>query len=157
MTRLLMMISFALVALAGSAHADNLLEGAPNPVVMAAEQGPSPITVAVTAGVALKLAFEHDGLNTTGYRYYVDGVKVGADIPLSALVSGTATFDAPALARGPHVLGVTAFNQDSESAPFALAVIAKLPAPNAPKNLKQVITITIARDGTMHVLISEVQ
>ena len=64
----------------------------------------------VPAGFALKYDATHDGIATDGYRLYVDGAKVGADLPKSILGNGTLTVDVPAQPDGAHTIALGAFN-----------------------------------------------
>lgn len=54
-----------------------------------------------------------------GYRCYLDGVKVGGDIP-----PGTTTCLLPGVQSGAHVAGVTAFNDTGESQPSSMGFTA---------------------------------
>lgn len=114
---------------------------------------------AVTANTPLKLAATVTGgtsTNTTGYRLYVDGTKVGADIPFNTPtnVGGTLTLDVPGQPVGPHTLQIgvfnNAFNNGQEFKSSVLNIVASAavppPVPVIPTNLR--ITIGIASNTT---------
>jgi hypothetical protein len=108
----------------------------------------SPCTL--TLGAAYSVAADHDGLNTTGYRVYVDGVKVGNDVPLSQLASGAVTISGlVAPGRGQHSLQVAAFNEDWEtkSDPFVFTV--KKQPPGKPGNTRILIAVTASENGSV--------
>jgi len=91
----------------------------------------------VTAGKAFKVVALHDGVDTVGYRVYVDGVKVGADVGAAALVGGSVTLDVPAIAaQGAHTIQVAAFNGGGEARSPALAFSVVPTVPNAPTGLR---------------------
>lgn len=83
----------------------------------------------------------------TGYRIYLDGVKLGADIaaaPGTTTVPGVITNTA-----GPHNIEVSAFNATGEGPTAKLVVTAILPLPGPPTNLKILIQVTIAENGSV--------
>lgn len=108
------------------------------------------VNCVLTAGVPFTAAATHDGLNTTGYRVYIDTVKVGADLPLTALQSGTVTFGPfVAPARGTHTIQLSAFNPDIETKGDLFTFTTVLPAPAKPGPLRLIFTVTLAEDGTI--------
>jgi len=51
----------------------------------------------VVTGAPFSVTAGHDGANTDGYRLFVDGVQVGADVPKAQALAGTTvTLTAPA-------------------------------------------------------------
>jgi hypothetical protein len=82
-----------------------------------------------------------------GYRLYVDGSKVGADILASAGVREVVNVSVAT--RGAHSLEVRSYNADRETAAPAIALNAKLAAPGAPTNLRLQIVVTIAENGSV--------
>lgn len=109
----------------------------------------------VIANQPFRIAADHDGVDTDGYRLYVDGAQVGSDIPVSARVNGTLVVDVPGLARGSHTLALGAFNEGGEgrSQPFTFEAVRR--APTAPTGLRLAITVALQRDGTYTVLVAE--
>lgn len=78
---------------------------------------------------------DHDGVETTGYRLYVDGSQV-QEKPASALSAGVITFaDSDGLPKGSYDLEVAAFNEDGETKSLPLTLIVMGKAPTAPINL----------------------
>lgn len=115
-----------------------------------AAQTACPAPCSLTVGQTFSLNATHDGANTTGYRVYLDGVKVGADLPLSALTSGSVSVAAlVAPARGSHTVQLGAFNPDSETKSDPLSFTTTLPAPSKSGPVRIVITVTTAEDGSM--------
>ena len=102
----------------------------------AAAQEPVP---EVGAGAAFSIAFEHDAVDTTGYRIKIDDVQVGPNVPLTALQDGTATIEIPGVAAGTRVLTVEAFGPGGVGS-ASLKFFAKPAAPSAPLNLRIIIT-----------------
>jgi len=96
----------------------------------------------VAAGSALTAAADHTGANTTGYRLYIDGAKVGADMPMSSLAAGVLTVPVPPLSGGAHTIEVSAFNPVSETKSAPLAVFAWAP-PDAPGGVRVTMAGTI--------------
>jgi hypothetical protein len=75
----------------------------------------------VPAGLPLKYETTHDGFMTNVYQTLVDGVKVGGDVPKSALVNGTLTVDVPPQAAGSHTIqmvAVSLLGQTATSTPM---------------------------------------
>jgi hypothetical protein len=91
------------------------------PVAGAQTPVPSP-TPATT-----KLAFDHDGVNTDGYRLKIDAAAAVAITPTCAVVGSVRSCDIPfpALTPGAHTLIVIAWNiaGEAQSDPFAVNVI----------------------------------
>ena len=96
----------------------------------------------VPVGSAFQMKFNHDGVFVasqvgSGYRCYQDGIKVGADLPPTAVVAGVGTCNFPAiLTVGNHTLQASAFNATGEVKSMALAFVTVLPAPGAPGGLE---------------------
>lgn len=104
----------------------------------------------LTVGQAFTLVGDANPTNTTGFRLYMDGVKQGVDLPLTALQAGSVTVAAiVAPTRGTHALILSAFNQDfeSKSDPFTFTTV--LPPPTKPGNLRLLFTVILAEDGTI--------
>ena len=114
---LVMLASVAICVLSGSAWAQT-------PV-------PSP-TPAST-----KLAFDHDGVNTDGYRLQIDGGEKLPVTPVCAVVNSVRSCEIPfpALTPGNHTLVVIAWNIAGEAAsdPFAVTVVV---VPMKPVNIR---------------------
>lgn len=84
-----------------------------------------------------KLAFDHDGVNVSGYKLQVDA---GEKLPVVATCTGegsvrTCEIPFPALTPGPHTLVVIAWNLAGEAAsdPFAVTVVV---VPTKPVNIR---------------------
>lgn len=113
-------------------------------------QTPCSVNCVLTAGQSYTAVYDHDGLNTTGYRFYIDGTKVGTDIPMSALQSGSVTVPAlVAPTRGTHTVQMGAFNQDFETKSDPTTFTTVLSAPKKPGNLRLLFTVTLAEDGSI--------
>jgi hypothetical protein len=110
----------------------------------------------VPAHQSFSVEFTHDGLNTTGYRVFVDGVKVGSDLPLSALTAGKVTASVAGVPRGAHTVQVSAFNLDAEAKSAALPFTAVDPTPATPTNLTIKLVVQIAGDGSVTLKLAEV-
>lgn len=76
---------------------------------------------------ATRLAWDHDGVNTDGYRLKVDAAAAVDVVATCAVVAGVRTCDTPfpALTPGAHTLLVIAWNIAGETAsdPFLVNVI----------------------------------
>lgn len=97
-----------------------------------------------------------DGVNVVGqagagYRCYVDGVKVGADLAASAPVANVITCANPAITTlGTHTVQVSAFNTTSEVKSVLLTFTTTLGLPTAPGTLHIIVNgVVVAADGTM--------
>jgi hypothetical protein len=113
-------------------------------------QTPCPSPCTLTVGQTYAVTASHDGLNVTGYRVYLDGAKLGADLPITALQSGTVTVAAlTAPARGAHSLQLAAFNEDAETKSDPYAFTVKKAAPAKPGPVQLLLSITVAEDGTV--------
>ena len=86
------------------------------------------------------IAFDHDGVNTDGYRIKIDAAAAVAVTPTCAVVGAARTceFTFPAMTPGNHTLWIIAWNAAGEgtSVPFAVTVFV---APVAPGNIRIVI------------------
>jgi hypothetical protein len=72
----------------------------------------------------------HDGLETTSYRYYRDGVLIAEKLA-SARVDGIIAFDeAAGLPRGSYTLRITAVNDVGESLPSEHVLVVTGPVPS---------------------------
>jgi hypothetical protein len=84
-----------------------------------------------------KLAFDHDGINTDGYRMKVDATAAVAITPTCAVVATVRTCELPfpALTPGAHSLVLIAWNiaGESASAPFLVTVVV---VPTVPTNIR---------------------
>lgn len=114
-------------------------------------------TSTVPTGAAFTVTATHDGVNVvgltgSGYRCYQDGVKVGADLPPTVLLSGVVTCSYPAIATaGAHTVAVSAFNATAEvkSAALAFTTASPLPPPAGPGGLHIIVNgVIVAEDGT---------
>jgi hypothetical protein len=104
------------------------------PSQLIAQSAPS-----VPTNTPFRVVANHDGVATTGYRVYLDTVKHGADIPVSARTNGEVTFNIAGIpAAGPHRVEVSAFNDAGESARLPLAF--HVGPPNVPSGVRIVIT-----------------
>jgi hypothetical protein len=100
-------------------------------------------TPTVPTGATYQVQATHDGINTVGYRLYVDAVQV-VDVPVSVLAAGKVTITAPALTtRGAHTVVMSAYNADNESKSVPFAFTGVLPAPGAPGNITIIINIQV--------------
>ncbi len=72
--------------------------------------GPAPVAFMPTANVPFHVVADHDGIATNTYQLFVDGIAVGTDVPVSALVNGSITLPVPGLTAGTHTLAVEAIN-----------------------------------------------
>lgn len=103
----------------------------------------------IPAGYMGNVAFDHDGVKTDGYRIRIDGVKLGSDIPPSALVNGTLTQALPSFVPGAHTIQACAFNAFGEAC-VELAIVADPPVlPTPPSNLRFTISGVLSGDGTI--------
>lgn len=111
----------------------------------------------VVAGAPYRVAADHNGVDTIGYRVYVDNVKVGNDLPLAALVAGVVTsVDLPGVARGAHTIQVAAYNEDNEVKSDPLSFTAKKKAPGKPTNTRIVLVANVASNGSVTFSVQEV-
>jgi hypothetical protein len=89
------------------------------------------------------------GPNLDGFRVYLDNVKQGADLPVTALQNGVVTIPSlTAPARGTHTIQIASFNADGESRSDPLTFSVRLPAPAKPGNLRILIAVVVAEDGS---------
>lgn len=76
---------------------------------------------------ATKLAFDHDGVNTDGYKLQVDGGEKVAITPTCAVVGAVRTCEVPfpALTPGNHTLTIIAWNiaGEASSDPFVVTMV----------------------------------
>lgn len=97
----------------------------------------------LVVGQAFQVQADHDGVNTDGYRVIIDGVQVGADMPLSALVAGVVTsLQIAAPARGTHTVGLQAFNVDGSALSNLVALTTKKAPPGKPNNPRILSSLT---------------
>lgn len=89
-------------------------------------------------GEIAQVAWDHDGLNTTGYAIIVDGVRT--DLQMTPVCSGTprtCLVSAPSTINtvGSHTIVVEAYNTNgkTESEPLSITVFV---LPSVPSNLK---------------------
>jgi hypothetical protein len=91
---------------------------------------------AVQKAKAFHALADHDGIDTTGYRLYVNGA-VEQTVPLSALVNGVVTFSVAAgLPVGTHVIYIEAFGEGGAEASTTLTLVVSPGKPKAPVNLR---------------------
>lgn len=107
----------------------------------AAAQTPTPVPSAQQAG--LRLAWDHDGIATTGYRLVIDGqapTEVAATCAVEAATKvRTCAVPFPALTPGEHTIVVVAYNAQASasSEPFAVVVYVD---PAKPVNIRIIRT-----------------
>ncbi len=107
-------------------------------VVPTAPLPSSEVSLTLPVPTSTYLAFDHDGMNTDGYRLYVDGGAATA--LLITAVNGHWETTFPALTPGPHTLIVRAFNTAGESPDSnVLAVRVVVTIPTAVSNLRIVV------------------
>lgn len=115
-------------------------------------QTPCATKCQVKVGEKFTVQFDHDpaaveGVRgpTIGYRVYLDGKKVGEDLPLERLIAGTVTVtDTVVTVRGSHNLAVAAFNADGESKRTAMVLVIGEYAPGDPTNLRIQIAAAVS-------------
>lgn len=118
-----------------------------------AQTPPCTVDCHLTVNVPFTVMFNQatTGMAATGFRIFIDGVQLGADIPVSALVGGVisvAGIMPPA--SGAHTLEVRAFNAVGVSAPMTMALIvdpAPPPPPPPPTNPPGTIGLTVMGSG----------
>lgn len=88
----------------------------------------------VPANAPLTLQWDASPDPVSGYRCYLDNVKVGTDLPATAR---TCAF--PGQASGSHTVAVSAFNTFGESAKTAVPFTVGGP-PSPPTNLRLIVT-----------------
>jgi hypothetical protein len=92
--------------------------------------------MAISKSTPFTVQADHAGVDTVGYRLYVDGA-MAQEKPVAALVSGVISFaDADGLPKGSYSLEVSAFNDDGETKSEALTLVVTGTAPGAPVNLR---------------------
>jgi hypothetical protein len=110
----------------------------------------------LTTGQTFTLSADHDGVNTTAYRVYVDDAQVGPDIPVSALANGTVTTSPlPALAEGTHAVRLAAVGPGGETKSDPLSIVVTLPPPSKPTNLRITAVVSIGADGRVQLRIEQ--
>jgi hypothetical protein len=125
-------------------------------VTSARAQTPCPNPCVMTVGQVYTLQADHDGVDTTGYRVYLDGLKTGADLSMNALTSGVVTVSSLiAPARGAHTIQLAAFNEDNEAKSDPLSFTTKRKAPGKPGGTRIVITAQLV-NGEIKVQMVEV-
>lgn len=99
------------------------------------------------AGTPWRIQF--DGATfAEGYRAYVDGVRIGTDLPAPATLTGI-QLTLPAVGVGAHTVQVSAFNSTGEGPKTApLAFTATPPIPAAPTNLTIIVQVAVTPSGT---------
>lgn len=106
-------------------------------------------TPEVIAGTPITLKADHDGVNTDGYRVFIDGTQVAQVTKATALAAGVVTITVQAgVSRGAHSVEMAAYNADQATRSAPLAFTAKLPAPGPFNNLRFVVA-SQAADGSM--------
>lgn len=85
---------------------------------------------------------------SSGYRLYIDNVKIGPDISPTA---GTTTIPDQVLTTiGPHHIQVEAFNASGVGPKTpALTVTITQPPPGMPQNLRILVAVTVAENGSI--------
>lgn len=115
-------------------------------------------TTSVEVNQPFRAVFTHDGVNTTGYRVYVDGVQVGPDAPVTVLAGGSVSLAVPSgvPAAGTHTLQAAAFNAAGETKSAALTFTVTDPPPPPPPSepgvpsIDVTVTVAVRPDGTLH-------
>jgi hypothetical protein len=111
----------------------------------------------VNTGMVIGLEADHNGVNATGYKVYVDGALLST-LPASArTAAGVVPFSVPAMTRGVHLVEFSAFNLDTESDRAGVEATAKTPKPATPQNLRIVIKTVTAENGTLSFQIESVE
>jgi hypothetical protein len=83
----------------------------------------------VRSGKAFSVSANHNGVNTTGYRLYMNSV-VYLTQPVSALQNGVVTFAFPSINRGTYSATITAVGDGGESVLNPGIVIMATPSGN---------------------------
>jgi hypothetical protein len=154
MRRLLVLLTLAFSLGVGPVFAQTKAPKPKPPQSRAAVEGPAKIE----SGKAYQLAADIDPANVTAVRFYIDGVQVGADVPISALVNGSISSPSEltsTLKPGVHIFEVAAVNPDHVVKGAPLSVEVGFTAPNAPTNLRLVLVVQVAADGTVTVKVVE--
>lgn len=99
---------------------------------LASAQTPCPSPCIVPPGTPVSVAFEHDGLNVTSYRVYLDGALVSGEIPTSARVSGTVTYALGTPGVGLHAVQAAAVNLTLETRGVTINFTISVPPPTTP-------------------------
>lgn len=111
----------------------------------------------LVVGDSFTLQADHDGVNTIGYRVFVDNAKVGSDVPMTALTSGVVSVSSLiAPARGAHTIQLAAFNEDNEVKSDPLSFTSKKKAPGKPGAPRVIITASLAQDGSIRFKVTTV-
>jgi hypothetical protein len=112
-------------------------------------------TPTVPSNTPFSVVADHsDGTGTpaTGFRCYIDGVRVGNDLPLSARVGGKVTCAMPGQPAGGHSAIVAALNGvsiEARSPSLAFTAVTPPPTPpNAPSNLQIILQVAVNPDGS---------
>jgi hypothetical protein len=102
---------------------------------LALAQTPCASPCVVEAGTVVSVQFDDTtGFAYQGYRLYLNDVRVGADLPPSALVGGTVRVVLPAQVAGTYSLVAASFTSTTEyrSAPYLFTVETSPPPPPPP-------------------------
>lgn len=112
----------------------------------------------VPANTPFSVVSDHVDVGTpaTGFRCYVDTIKIGNDLPLSARVNGKFTCAMPGQTIGNHTVQTSAFNAFGETRSATFAVTVGGP-PAGPTNLQIMLQIAVATDGTATLLAMKVE
>ena len=112
-------------------------------VLVALLSGPSAFAAeTVAAGQPFSVAADHDGIETTSYKLYVNGVAVDTK-DVTQLQSGVITFARPAAQAGTYVFYIEAIGPGGAQASSTLTVTVQPPTPGkpgAPRNLRVIGT-----------------
>ncbi len=81
-----------------------------------------------------KVAADHDGLDTDGYRVYLNG-GLWQTVPVASLVAGVVTFDFPTgLIKGTYVIYVEAFSTAGAASSTTVTLTVTSGNPTPPRN-----------------------
>lgn len=98
----------------------------------------------LTVGQSYSVQADHDGVNTTGYRFILDGLQVGVDRPMTVLIGGVVTISGlTAPVRGTHLMQVVAFNEDGSTSSDPLSVSVKKLPPGKPAKTRIISAMTV--------------
>ncbi len=77
----------------------------------------------VQAGKAFSVSANHAGVDTVGFRLYLNGV-LKANLPLASLQGGVIRFKLSSIANGTYVAKIVAYNAAGESGGLTVTLIA---------------------------------
>lgn len=104
----------------------------------------------VPASQPFTVAFDHDGVNVTGFQCVLDGKPLGAVLPSTGRACAI-----PGLAVGPHTIVVESVNAFGKTGSPSLTATAGVP-PNGPTNLRIVVQVAVLPDGSVSLIAANV-